>query len=164
LYGVGRRDQLSRKRCCSPDDGITKGELAAYYEQVATLTLPRITGRPATMERFPSGIGQPGFLQKSVSRGFPEWLQTIEVPKKGGTVQYPLVGEPARYSGSPIRTVQGMATWKPFEADVLIQQLHSDLFQQPAQAQHCLAQHTRALFRGVEVEQAQVRMVEVGHA
>ena len=36
------------------------------------------------MERFPSGIGQPGFLQKDVSRGFPDWLERVEVPKKGG--------------------------------------------------------------------------------
>jgi bifunctional non-homologous end joining protein LigD len=44
-----------------------------------------------TMERFPSGIGHNGFLQKDVSKGFPNWLQRVEVPKKGGTVNYPLV-------------------------------------------------------------------------
>jgi bifunctional non-homologous end joining protein LigD len=74
-----------------PDDGITKGELAAYYARVAPLMLPHLVGRPVTMERFPSGVGQPGFLQKSVSRGFPEWLQRVEVPKKDGSVHYPLV-------------------------------------------------------------------------
>jgi bifunctional non-homologous end joining protein LigD len=74
-----------------PDDGITKGELAAYYEAVASLMLPHIHSRPVTMERFPSGIGHKGFLQKDVSKGFPEWLQRVEVPKKGGTVNYPLV-------------------------------------------------------------------------
>jgi bifunctional non-homologous end joining protein LigD len=45
------------------------------------------------MERFPSGIGQPGFLQKDVSRGFPDWLERVEVPKKGGVVHHPLVGD-----------------------------------------------------------------------
>jgi bifunctional non-homologous end joining protein LigD len=76
-----------------PDDGITKGELAAYYERVAPLLVPHISGRPLTMERFPSGIGQPGFLQKDVSRGFPDWLERVEVPKKGGSVHYPLVND-----------------------------------------------------------------------
>jgi bifunctional non-homologous end joining protein LigD len=76
-----------------PDDGITKGELAAYYEAVAPLMLPHIDARPVTMERFPAGIGHKGFLQKDVSKGFPEWLQRVEVPKKGGTVNYPLVGD-----------------------------------------------------------------------
>ena len=76
-----------------PDDGITKGELAAYYEAVAPLMVPLISDRPVTMERYPSGIGAPGFMQKNVSRGFPPWLQRVEVPKKGGVVNYPLVQE-----------------------------------------------------------------------
>ncbi len=74
-----------------PDDGITKGELAAYYEAVAPLMVPHIDGRPVTMERFPNGIGQGGFLQKDVSKGFPAWLERVEAPKKGGVVHYPLV-------------------------------------------------------------------------
>jgi bifunctional non-homologous end joining protein LigD len=74
-----------------PDDGITKGELASYYETIAPILLPHIRGRPITMERFPAGIGTKGFLQKDVSKGFPDWLQRVEVPKKGGTVHHPLV-------------------------------------------------------------------------
>jgi bifunctional non-homologous end joining protein LigD len=74
-----------------PDDGITKGELAAYYEMIAPMMLPHIVRRPVTMERFPSGIGQKGFLQKDVSKGFPEWLQRVQVPKKDGVVHHPIV-------------------------------------------------------------------------
>src|SRR5215471_6265955 len=74
-----------------PDDGITKGELASYYEAIAPFMLPHIRGRPVTMERYHRGIGAPGFFQKDVSRGFPDWLERAEVPKKGGTVHHPLV-------------------------------------------------------------------------
>jgi bifunctional non-homologous end joining protein LigD len=74
-----------------PDDGITKGELASYYEAIAPIMVPHIANRPVTMERFPAGIAEKGFFQKDVSRGFPEWLQRVEVPKKGGTVHHPLV-------------------------------------------------------------------------
>jgi bifunctional non-homologous end joining protein LigD len=74
-----------------PDSGITKGELAAYYETIAPLMLPHIRNRPVTMERYNAGLGKPGFFQKDVSRGFPEWLERAEVPKKGGTVHHPLV-------------------------------------------------------------------------
>jgi bifunctional non-homologous end joining protein LigD len=73
-----------------PEEGITKGELAAYYEAVAPVMLPHLQGRPVTMERYPSGIGRKGFWQKDVSRGFPEWLQRVEVPKKDGVVRHPL--------------------------------------------------------------------------
>jgi len=76
-----------------PDDGITKGELAAYYDAVADVMLPHLKARPITMERFPSGIGAKGFLQKDVVKGFPEWLTRVEAPKKGGVVHYPLAGD-----------------------------------------------------------------------
>jgi bifunctional non-homologous end joining protein LigD len=74
-----------------PDDGITKGDLAAYYEAVAPLMLPHVKGRPVTMERYPAGIGRKGFWQKDVSKGFPPWLERVEVPKKDGTVHHPLI-------------------------------------------------------------------------
>jgi bifunctional non-homologous end joining protein LigD len=74
-----------------PDDGITKGELATYYEAMAPVILPHIRGRPVTMERYPAGIGAKGFWQKDVSKGFPEWLQRVEVPKKDGVVHHPIV-------------------------------------------------------------------------
>jgi len=74
-----------------PDDGITKGELAAYYEAIAPLMLPHVRNRPVTMERYPGGIGKKGFFQKDVSTGFPDWLQRVEVPKKDGVVHHPIV-------------------------------------------------------------------------
>jgi bifunctional non-homologous end joining protein LigD len=74
-----------------PDAGITKGELAAYYEAIAPLMLPHICGRPVTMERYPSGIAEQGFMHKDVVKGFPEWLERVEVPKKRGTVRHPVV-------------------------------------------------------------------------
>jgi len=74
-----------------PDDGMTKGELAGYYEAIAPLLLPHINARPVTMERYPAGIGHKGFWQKDVSRGFPAWLERVAVPKKDGTVHHPLI-------------------------------------------------------------------------
>jgi bifunctional non-homologous end joining protein LigD len=77
-----------------PDDGITKGEMAAYYESVAPVVLPHLKGRPVTMERFHRGIGEEGFFQKSLAKkGAPEWLERVVVPKKGGTVTHPIVND-----------------------------------------------------------------------
>jgi bifunctional non-homologous end joining protein LigD len=80
-----------------PDSGITKGELCSYYEAIAPLMLPHITGRPVTMERFPAGIDKKGFIQKDVSKGFPAWLERVEVAKRSGeegaTVHYPLAAD-----------------------------------------------------------------------
>ena len=74
-----------------PDDGITKGDLAAYYQAMAPVILPHIKGRPLTMERYPAGIGKKGFWQKDVSKGFPDWLERVKVPKKDGSLHHPVI-------------------------------------------------------------------------
>ena len=76
-----------------PDDGITKGELAAYYEAIAPVMLPHLRGRPITMERYPAGIDKQGFWQKDVSKGFPSWLERVKVPKKDGVVHHPIASD-----------------------------------------------------------------------
>jgi bifunctional non-homologous end joining protein LigD len=77
-----------------PADGISKAELAAYYEAVAPVMLPHLARRPVTLERFPAGIDHKGFLQKDVSKGFPDWLKRVEVPRKDGkAVHYPLIDD-----------------------------------------------------------------------
>lgn len=74
-----------------PADGITKQDLAAYYEMIAPHMLPHVVGRPVTLERFHRGIGEKGIFQKNVVRGFPEWLERVEVAKKDGSVHHPVV-------------------------------------------------------------------------
>jgi len=76
-----------------PGDGISKGELAAYYQMIAPVMVPHLYKRPLTMERYPAGIDKKGFIQKDVSKGFPAWLERIEVPKHKGTVHHPLVND-----------------------------------------------------------------------
>jgi bifunctional non-homologous end joining protein LigD len=80
-----------------PDDGITKGELCAYYEAVAPVMVPHVRGRPVTLERHPAGIGKKGFIQKDVAKGFPAWLERVEVErreeKEGGGVHYALAND-----------------------------------------------------------------------
>ena len=76
-----------------PESGITKGELAGYYELVAPLMLPHIAGRPVTLERFHKGIAEKGFFQKNVEKGAPSWLERVAVPKNDGIVNYAIVRE-----------------------------------------------------------------------
>src|SRR5215813_15444881 len=76
-----------------PDEGITKAELASYYETIAPVMLPHLRGRPITMERYHRGIGSQGFFQKDVVKGFPDWLERVEVPKHGGTVHHPIAND-----------------------------------------------------------------------
>jgi bifunctional non-homologous end joining protein LigD len=80
-------------RVVFPDDGITKGDVAAYYSKVADRMLPFIEGRALSVERFPRGIGGPGFMQKNAPDHYPgDLIGRHEVPKEeGGTTVYPVV-------------------------------------------------------------------------
>jgi bifunctional non-homologous end joining protein LigD len=71
-----------------PEDGITKGELASYYERVSEWMLPHVKGRPVSMQRFPDGIDGKGFFHKDIPDYFPDWIRRVEVPKSGGTVTH----------------------------------------------------------------------------
>src|SRR3954463_2563200 len=76
-------------------DGTTKADLAAYYRDVAPAMLPHVRERPVSMQRFNGGVTRPGFFAKEGPEGAPDWVPTIEVPKKGGTVHHVLANETA---------------------------------------------------------------------
>lgn len=80
-------------RVVFPDEGVTKGDVVAYYETVADRLLPFLTDRALTVERYPKGTAEKGFMQKNAPDHFGENLiDRHEVPKEdGGTTVYPVV-------------------------------------------------------------------------
>ncbi|MBL9105704.1 MAG: non-homologous end-joining DNA ligase [Myxococcales bacterium] len=79
-----------------PADGITKGDLVTYYLEVAATMLPYLEGRPITVQRYTSGIGRPGFVQKEAGEHYPDWIPRVTVPKSdGGATHYPLIEDAA---------------------------------------------------------------------
>jgi bifunctional non-homologous end joining protein LigD len=77
------------------DPEITKRALAEHYENVAEAMLPHIRDRPLALQAFPKGIDGDGFFLKSVPRHFPDWITTVTVPKKGGTLTQVVANEAA---------------------------------------------------------------------
>jgi bifunctional non-homologous end joining protein LigD len=76
-----------------PDDGITKGELAQYYSDIAATMLPYVRRRPVNMQRFPDGIDGPGFFEKKVPGHFPDWVETVEVKTADGRQRQPVASD-----------------------------------------------------------------------
>ena len=66
-----------------PQAGVTKADLAAYYERVADRLLPALADRPLTLRRHPAGVDSSGFFQKNLPdtappdlRRFTEWAES----------------------------------------------------------------------------------------
>ncbi|MCB9751262.1 MAG: ATP-dependent DNA ligase [Myxococcales bacterium] len=81
-----------------PADAITKGDLVAYYRDIAEVMLPHVRGRPLTVQRFSKGIDGKGFMQKQASDHYPDWIPRAHVPSKSGRgngVDHPVCDEAA---------------------------------------------------------------------
>ena len=48
-----------------PEAGVTKGDVIAYYERVSDVLLPHLKGRALTMKRYPNGVDEQFFFQKT---------------------------------------------------------------------------------------------------
>jgi bifunctional non-homologous end joining protein LigD len=83
-----------------PDEGITKGDLIAYYREIAPVLVPHLENRPFTMKRYPDGAYGDFFFQKDAPKGMPEWIptrpftvSTRDTPRRQRRIQTPLVND-----------------------------------------------------------------------
>jgi bifunctional non-homologous end joining protein LigD len=83
-----------------PDEGITKGDLLAYYRAIASIVVPHLRDRPFTMKRYPDGAYGKFFFQKDAPKHMPEWIKTVEImvstrekPRQRRKIQAPLVND-----------------------------------------------------------------------
>jgi bifunctional non-homologous end joining protein LigD len=94
---AGRRDVplTHSDKVLFPEDGLTKGDLAAYYRDVAPAMVGLVRDRPVSLLRFNAGIARPGFFQKNVEKGAPPWVKRVRVAKKGGSLWHVLANDAA---------------------------------------------------------------------
>ncbi len=99
---VGRRElALSNlDKLFWPEEGITKGDLLAYYRAVAPVLVPHLKGRPFTMRRYPDGAFGKAFFQKDAPSHMPDWIRTFATEvttrskeRKQRTVSFPVVDD-----------------------------------------------------------------------
>jgi bifunctional non-homologous end joining protein LigD len=83
-----------------PDEGITKGDLLAYYRDVADAVVPHLKDRPFTMKRYPDGAFGKFFFQKDAPKHIPDWIKTVELvvstresPRQRRKISAPLVND-----------------------------------------------------------------------
>jgi bifunctional non-homologous end joining protein LigD len=86
-------------RISSPDKvlfpgGVTKRELADYYEAVGPVMVPHVRDRPVTMHVYPRGVEGGGVIVKQAPKHFPDWIKRVTVRKRGGTVTHAVANRP----------------------------------------------------------------------
>lgn len=76
------------ERVIYPEQGVTKLDIAQYYEKVSKWILPYVTERPISFIRCPKGQGGECFFQRHVSESLPSSIHGIRVPDKGKAEEY----------------------------------------------------------------------------
>jgi bifunctional non-homologous end joining protein LigD len=78
------------------DPGVTKIDLARYYEAISDWMIPHIANRPLTLVRCPSGVEGNCFFQKHFDRStVPEAVSLTEIEERDGPELYGVVRESA---------------------------------------------------------------------
>jgi DNA primase len=86
------RQKISRPdKVLCPDPGLTKPDIATYYESVAEVLLPHLADRPLTMHRFPDGVDDEGFYQKQAPSAAPPDTVTVQAQNERGRVDHLVV-------------------------------------------------------------------------
>lgn len=92
----GRRLRLtSLDKVMYPDTGMTKGEMIAYYAEIAPTMLLHVAGRPITRKRWVNGVGTPqhpeqAFFEKHLEEHAPEWIRRGVQHHSDGDKSYPI--------------------------------------------------------------------------
>ncbi|HYQ96228.1 MAG TPA: DNA ligase D, partial [Candidatus Eisenbacteria bacterium] len=67
-----------------PEQGLSKIDLARYFERVSDLMLPHVEGRPLMLLRCPEGRGRACFFQKHPSEAVHPSLVPVRIREKNG--------------------------------------------------------------------------------
>ena len=74
-------------RVVFPGDGVTKGQLADYYDEVATIMLPFAGDRPISLVRCPQGRAKQCFFQKHDAGSFGDTVHAVPIREKDGSTE-----------------------------------------------------------------------------
>ena len=77
----------SPDRIVYPTIGVTKLQVARYYETVGDRMLAHAAGRPISLVRAPDGLSGSSFFQRHASQGFPNQVRSIDILESDGDVE-----------------------------------------------------------------------------
>jgi bifunctional non-homologous end joining protein LigD len=78
-------------RVLDEQSGVTKIDVARFYERIGPLLLPHVENRPLSVVRCPRGFASACFFQKHGGGMFPDAVRSLPVEDSSGTSQYLMV-------------------------------------------------------------------------
>lgn len=106
-------------RVVYPDAGITKLDVARYYEAIADWILPHVAGRPLTLVRCPDGMAGECFFMKHSKVWARGPLRRVTIQEKTKVGEYLIADDLSAVIGLVQTGILEIHTWNSsFDADV----------------------------------------------
>lgn len=100
------------ERVIDPASGLTKADIARYYDAIADRILPHLAGRPLTLVRCPEGIGGECFYAKHAGRvTVSPALRRVSIREKTKTDEYLIADSKEALLGLVQMGVLEIHTW-----------------------------------------------------
>jgi bifunctional non-homologous end joining protein LigD len=98
-------------RVVYPDAGLTKRDVALYYEAIGERIVPHLAGRPTTLVRCPEGLAKPCFYQKHIGYWAPDSLRRVKIQEKKKVGEYLVVDDLPGLIGLAQMGILEVHTW-----------------------------------------------------
>src|SRR5215212_1476859 len=106
------------ERVVYPDPGITKLDVARYYETIGEWIVPHVAGRPLTLVHCPEGMaGRCNFLKHSKIWG-PRAIRRVRIQEKTKVGEYMVADSLPAVVGIAQMSVLEIHTWNSTAEDV----------------------------------------------
>jgi len=105
-------------RVLYPAQGVTKLDLARFYESIAEWILPHLADRPTTLVRCPEDTQRPCFYQKHTGYWAPDTVQRVAIQEKTKTGEYLVVDDLPGLIGLVQIGILEIHTWNATVSDL----------------------------------------------
>jgi bifunctional non-homologous end joining protein LigD len=99
------------ERILYPEEGVTKLDLARYYEDVAEWIVPHVAGRPLTLVRCPNGLGSCFYMKHTRTWHPPAVIRQVRIRERKKTGEYAVVDSIAGVVALAQMNILEIHTW-----------------------------------------------------
>jgi len=115
---LGRISISHPARVIDPDSGLTKLDVALYYEKIAPDLLPHLENRPVSLVRLPDGLKGEQFFQKHLGKGLIAEAKLLDPDLDPGHPPLLVLETPAAVVGAAQMGMVELHTWNSIAGSI----------------------------------------------